>query len=305
MAYTLSLGDVGVFKDWLGFEVSAFHDNFNDETPVDYSRTGFGVDALFLPRMRHHYALYGLLGVGGLVERLPNEKAVSYFNTGFGVILPLDRNYSLRAEARWIFNAEENRQDGRWTIGVQRSLFEGRVARSNTQRSRRPALPRYTEPASRAKAPCKEDQCPLTRAKHSPVKNPALGGLLDSVLKEVGAPSNTPVRRIEATVLYFERNQHTLSPEAAADVRRIAAILKNHPGWKLAVTGHADGRMDDVHNLQLSARRAESARRALIEQGIRDRRVQAHAKGEGSPVASNSTAEGRAKNRRVTFHVIP
>jgi outer membrane protein OmpA-like peptidoglycan-associated protein len=71
------------------------------------------------------------------------------------------------------------------------------------------------------------------------------------------------------------------------------------------VEGHTDSQGTDAHNLDLSQRRAESVRAALLARGYDASRVQAVGIGEARPVADNNTAEGRANNRRVEIIIQP
>ena len=68
--------------------------------------------------------------------------------------------------------------------------------------------------------------------------------------------------------------------------------------------GHADSIGSDAYNQRLSVRRAESVKAYLVSKGIEANRVYTEGKGEKQPVASNKTAEGRAKNRRTEIEVI-
>lgn len=75
--------------------------------------------------------------------------------------------------------------------------------------------------------------------------------------------------------------------------------LNQMPIGKIFLEGHTDDRGDAEHNLVLSKRRAHAVKRYLVSKGIRQGLVTTQGKGEGFPIASNDTPEGRAKNRRV------
>jgi outer membrane protein OmpA-like peptidoglycan-associated protein len=76
-----------------------------------------------------------------------------------------------------------------------------------------------------------------------------------------------------------------------------------HPGLMLQIEGHTDSVGGDQMNQQLSERRADSVRDFLIAQGVAGSSVTAKGFGKTQPVASNDTAEGRQKNRRVELVV--
>jgi outer membrane protein OmpA-like peptidoglycan-associated protein len=103
-------------------------------------------------------------------------------------------------------------------------------------------------------------------------------------------------------------NFQTASAELLTDsynhLNLIAEFLKKYPYLKYEVQGHTDGRGDDLMNLLLSAARAGSVRSYLISQGIPDSSVIAIGYGKTKPIGPNTTASGRAQNRRVQFVVI-
>jgi len=88
-------------------------------------------------------------------------------------------------------------------------------------------------------------------------------------------------------------------------LRSIAKLLEQNDALeKVEVRGHTDGRGDAKTNQQLSQKRAESVVKALVELGIDEDRLTAIGLGDKEPIASNDTEAGRAKNRRVEFHVV-
>jgi len=100
--------------------------------------------------------------------------------------------------------------------------------------------------------------------------------------------------------IYFDTGKSTLKPESAQSVGEIAKLLKADPSLKIYVVGHTDNVGDVDGNIKLSQDRAEAVLQALVrDQGIAAARLRAYGCGQFSPVASNDTEEGRAKNRRV------
>ena len=85
---------------------------------------------------------------------------------------------------------------------------------------------------------------------------------------------------------------------AAADLKRLKA------GHVLEIAGYTDNTGDAALNLALSQKRAEAVRGALIKYGADPNMLVAKGYGEADPVASNDTAEGRLKNRRIEYHVL-
>jgi OOP family OmpA-OmpF porin len=99
----------------------------------------------------------------------------------------------------------------------------------------------------------------------------------------------------------FEPNGTTLSSEGVALLDSAIAILNANPSAVLVVAGHTDDQGDEADNKALSQRRAEVVVEYLVRGGIAANRLMAIGYGEEQPIADNSTAEGRAQNRRIEF----
>ena len=82
---------------------------------------------------------------------------------------------------------------------------------------------------------------------------------------------------------------------------RVAKLMQEHTDLSFEVQGHCDNTGTDAVNDPLSQKRAEAIVAALVKQGIDKSRLTAVGKGSHSPIAPNTTDEGRAKNRRVEF----
>jgi len=101
----------------------------------------------------------------------------------------------------------------------------------------------------------------------------------------------------------FDTGSYTLKPGAREKLAKISGIVLAHPGLSLQIEGHTDSVGSDEFNQQLSERRADSVRDFLAEQGVAPSTITAHGFGKTQPVASNDTAEGRQRNRRVELVV--
>jgi outer membrane protein OmpA-like peptidoglycan-associated protein len=102
--------------------------------------------------------------------------------------------------------------------------------------------------------------------------------------------------------ILFDVNSDKLKPESAPSLKEIAAVLKDNPTLRVKISGHTDSDGADDQNLDLSKRRAESVKNELVKvYSIDASRLEAEGKGETSPVAPNTTAMNKAKNRRVEF----
>ena len=104
--------------------------------------------------------------------------------------------------------------------------------------------------------------------------------------------------------LLFNTDSATLRSESQEQLRNIAAILKAYPNVHIKIGGYTDNNGDAASNVTLSQGRANGVMAELIGLGISPDRLEAQGYGEQFPVADNSTADGRAKNRRVSMRVM-
>ena len=107
--------------------------------------------------------------------------------------------------------------------------------------------------------------------------------------------------KIVTYAITFETGKADLKPESMVEINRIAKLMKENPNLAFEVQGHCDATGSDKVNDPLSQKRAEAIVAALVEEGIAESRLSPVGKGSHEPIASNSTDEGRAKNRRVEF----
>jgi outer membrane protein OmpA-like peptidoglycan-associated protein len=108
-------------------------------------------------------------------------------------------------------------------------------------------------------------------------------------------------RRVDVYGIYFDFNSDRIRKESEPVLNEIGSIMKKYPDWRLRVAGHTDNvGGNGEYNLQLSRRRSEAVRRALVVGfGIAADRLSAAGYGAGAPIDANDTPEGRARNRRV------
>jgi len=83
----------------------------------------------------------------------------------------------------------------------------------------------------------------------------------------------------------------------------VVGVLKENNSYNLSINGHTDNTGDQAKNMILSQKRADAVKNYLESKGVDPQRLTAQGFGEAIPVADNSTAEGRAQNRRVEFKV--
>ena len=97
----------------------------------------------------------------------------------------------------------------------------------------------------------------------------------------------------------FDTNKATLKPGADQKLERLAAFLQKNPNERVIIEGYTDSTGSEDYNQELSQRRAQAVSDSLAAHGVSGSRYQAVGRGQGFPVASNSTSAGRQQNRRV------
>ena len=108
---------------------------------------------------------------------------------------------------------------------------------------------------------------------------------------------------LQADTLY-DFDKSTLKPEGKATLDKIAADLSKIKLEVIIAVGNTDSIGTDAYNMALGQRRAQSVKDYLVSKGVDQSRIYPESKGKSNPVASNATAEGRAKNRRTDIEVV-
>ncbi len=103
--------------------------------------------------------------------------------------------------------------------------------------------------------------------------------------------------------LFFKTGSSVIERKSYVVLDNVAKIMLAHPEYKLQISGYTDNTGSKSGNLRLSKSRAAAAKKYLIKKGIDASRLSSEGYGIDNPRATNSTAEGRALNRRVEFKV--
>ena len=161
------------------------------------------------------------------------------------------------------------------------------------------------------------DECPGTPA-GQPVdaKGCELDDDGDGVINRLdecpGTPPGTPVDRKGCELkgdytlqgVNFESNSDRLVSGASAVLDQVAETLLKYPEIKVEVQGHTDSDGAAAYNEGLSSRRAQTVRDYLASKGVAAGRMTVRGYGESEPVADNTTAAGKAQNRRVVLRIL-
>lgn len=105
--------------------------------------------------------------------------------------------------------------------------------------------------------------------------------------------------------IVFASDSYAVRADLADDLGAVSNSLKKYPDSVVQVIGHTDSSGSADHNQSLSEQRANAVADKLMDAGIAFERIETIGKGEGSPVASNLTEEGKAQNRRVEIVILP
>ena len=101
----------------------------------------------------------------------------------------------------------------------------------------------------------------------------------------------------------FDVGRHAIKPNMRPVLDRLASTLNQHPVTTVTIFGHTDSTGSDSVNDPLSINRAASTRDYLVQRGVSAQRIAVDGRGSRQPVADNSTASGRAMNRRVEIFI--
>jgi outer membrane protein OmpA-like peptidoglycan-associated protein len=122
---------------------------------------------------------------------------------------------------------------------------------------------------------------------------------------EDGCPDEVPGKLTGVTGVMpgitFETNSAKITRESRPTLDETVKVLKENPKYDVTIEGHTDDTGSREHNVALSQKRADAVADYLVKHGVPRERVHTRGRGPDKPVADNSTAEGRAKNRRIEF----
>lgn len=103
----------------------------------------------------------------------------------------------------------------------------------------------------------------------------------------------------------FASNSTYVRDDIRPEIYKIANNLREYPNTTVDVIGHTDSTGSEEYNQALSADRAYSVTNILKQRGVSESRIVSYGRGETSPVATNDTEYGKAKNRRVEIVIRP
>jgi outer membrane protein OmpA-like peptidoglycan-associated protein len=139
-----------------------------------------------------------------------------------------------------------------------------------------------------------------------------IGAYLEKQKEEIDAIPGAEVEQVGDSLMVrfdnailFDTGSRSVSPGAMSRLDSLAETLVRYPDTYVVITGHTDAEGSEEFNQRLSEDRAYAVRDHLATRGVSRDRMTANGRGESLPLATNSTPEGRAQNRRVEIEIKP
>ena len=109
----------------------------------------------------------------------------------------------------------------------------------------------------------------------------------------------------EGSGVYFATDKYNINNASQETLNKLIGVFKEYPDTNILVVGHTDSVGSEEYNMTLSKNRAYAVTNYIKSNGISESRLNTNWFGETQPMHDNSTAEGRAKNRRVNVAILP
>lgn len=109
----------------------------------------------------------------------------------------------------------------------------------------------------------------------------------------------------EGSGVYFDTNKYNVNAQSKENLDKLSGVMKEYPDTNILVVGHTDSTGPYEFNMNLSKNRAQAVTGYLVSNGVSSGRFTTTWYGPDRPAHDNSTAEGRAKNRRVNVAIVP
>lgn len=145
---------------------------------------------------------------------------------------------------------------------------------------------------------------PTSEPASEPVEEPAEEPIVVDVPTRNLEIQDKVIRLKPGIRILFETNSDKLLPESFEILDEVAFVMEKNARLRIRVEGHTDDVGTETYNQDLSARRAASVMKYLLEKGIAEDRLESIGCGEGTPIADNKTEEGKQQNRRVEFVIL-
>jgi OOP family OmpA-OmpF porin len=257
-----SLGDVD-YKNSKDTGITRFFTNVIKEYPL-----------------KPKHSLYALVGIGVEVfdhEHFDNENGV-FGNYGVGYKYTFDNDMALKADVRHLIETDHGDNNLIYTVGLAIPFGKKMLKKAPMKEP----MPPKAKPIMQAK--------PQAMPKKEHIQKEAMQ---DSMIEKKG---NVHFVNLN---LNFDYDSAQIKPQYHKKLKAFTQFFNANTQLKARIEAHTDSIGSHAYNLKLSQRRANSTLEALKSFNIDTSRLTTKGLGESKPIASNSTSEGRAQNRRV------
>ena len=189
---------------------------------------------------------------------------------------------------------EQRDQERRKEEKLRKERLQKEWAEFEARRQEKPAVA-----AGPKIAPVKKE--PIVNATIPPAAIPPVQTSI-AIKAEAAAPARENV--VIELLINFDFDKADVKKLYQSQIKKVADYLKSDPGFSVIIEGHTDNKGSSEYNLKLSQRRANSVKNDLVRHGVDANRISTEGYGFTRPIASNLTAEGRQKNRRVVAVII-
>jgi OOP family OmpA-OmpF porin len=226
------------------------------------------------------------VGVGGMSINYAGNfenKTRAAFDIGPGVKYFITDWLALRADVRYVLTTGSIYNNLEYALGF--TFYFGGTKATPPPRAKEPepAPPPPTPPPVKEPEPALPLPPPVEEMKKVPE--------VEQKILEKG--------RVTLNV-EFDFNKAVVKPKYYKDIQSVAEVMKKYPDLKIVIEGHTDNVGGEKYNLNLSQKRAEAIKNIMVTKyNVEPSRLTAKGFGYSKPIASNSTKEGRQKNRRV------
>jgi outer membrane protein OmpA-like peptidoglycan-associated protein len=125
-----------------------------------------------------------------------------------------------------------------------------------------------------------------------------------SLNKKITLPTIAKGNKLILRNMFYMVKSHLLQPASIPELEKVVVFLNKNPKVKVEIGGHTDNTGSEEANLALSKKRADEVRNWLIEAGVKANRLQAKGYSSTKPLASNTTEDGKAQNRRTEILIL-
>lgn len=282
----LGLGFV-LNENWTLELVGSRYDTETSNGFTDVDGIQYRLDAVYNINTESAWRPFVAFGVGDQEREFNiDSERDTLVNLGAGLKRDLGNNWEFRTDVR-AFNSLDNEYTD---LAVNAGIAYLFGAAPEPVRAAPAPAPEPEKDSDGDGVLDSKDQCPDTPRTH---KVDAVGCSLKL----------TETVSIELNIT-FDTAKSIIKPEYESEVANLAKFMDQYADTEVSVHGHTDSQGSDSYNQKLSQSRAEAVKASLITKyGIAADRVNAIGYGESQPVADNSTADGRKKNRRVVGNV--